>query len=482
MSSEERMMLDAVIAEPANDAVRLIFADWLEENDQPTRAEFIRVQIEAEQQQHGSAARAELEGRGHELLAENWCAWWAPVCAAIGWRTPILPSRTRLGRIVQATGLNRAGSPFKLEQPCWVQPPYSPWQIHLAPWAAQLFDWSGFNGAGFRQGFPESIRVSGGGPATGEWGRRWATVSPIRNLELTDFTGAVWDEFDGPHLAGITACSLRNFAQDGVERFAASSHIKNIDTFELSPATSWHVRFFRQEWFRRLQSLTVVLRENEDAAALADQPLVNMTTLTVELAGSTGPDDRLQRLAASPHLRGLRDLRIVASRDPVALRELRNISHLPRIDDFHPIVAAPAWRGLRRLTITSRVEAAGIRSLTEWANLPDLEELRFTTPPRIHGADYLEGRRVEPHRDETGAHQSLDAEGLRLLAASPLLKQLRLLQIPVNGRVNDEVIAFADAVIPTRLEMLCIETNGIDWRWKKPVRKRLGPRVKMIRS
>jgi uncharacterized protein (TIGR02996 family) len=46
MSAER--FLEAIIAEPERDDIRLIFADWLEENGQSARAEFIRVQIRLE--------------------------------------------------------------------------------------------------------------------------------------------------------------------------------------------------------------------------------------------------------------------------------------------------------------------------------------------------------------------------------------------------------------------------------------------------
>jgi uncharacterized protein (TIGR02996 family) len=44
---EARALLDAIIADPADDTVRLAYADWLEEHDLPNRAAFIRVQVEA---------------------------------------------------------------------------------------------------------------------------------------------------------------------------------------------------------------------------------------------------------------------------------------------------------------------------------------------------------------------------------------------------------------------------------------------------
>jgi uncharacterized protein (TIGR02996 family) len=40
------LLLARVIADPACDAVRLVYADWLQENGQPERAEFVRVQVE----------------------------------------------------------------------------------------------------------------------------------------------------------------------------------------------------------------------------------------------------------------------------------------------------------------------------------------------------------------------------------------------------------------------------------------------------
>jgi uncharacterized protein (TIGR02996 family) len=44
--SDELALLTAIIANPDEDTPRLVFADWLQENGQPERAEFIRVQIE----------------------------------------------------------------------------------------------------------------------------------------------------------------------------------------------------------------------------------------------------------------------------------------------------------------------------------------------------------------------------------------------------------------------------------------------------
>lgn len=46
MSSERQAFMEAILRDPEDDTVRLVFADWLEEHGgEPERAEFIRVQI-----------------------------------------------------------------------------------------------------------------------------------------------------------------------------------------------------------------------------------------------------------------------------------------------------------------------------------------------------------------------------------------------------------------------------------------------------
>ena len=65
MRSDHDALLRAVIDAPDDDAPRLIYADWCEENGDPERAEFIRLQIEFER---GSGRRrAHLQARLDEL-------------------------------------------------------------------------------------------------------------------------------------------------------------------------------------------------------------------------------------------------------------------------------------------------------------------------------------------------------------------------------------------------------------------------------
>jgi uncharacterized protein (TIGR02996 family) len=65
--------LEAILAEPAADAPRLVYADWLEEHGDADRAEFIRIQIE-----HFHAPQPHLEKRSQELLATHKHEWEIP--------------------------------------------------------------------------------------------------------------------------------------------------------------------------------------------------------------------------------------------------------------------------------------------------------------------------------------------------------------------------------------------------------------------
>ena len=48
MTDDARALLAAIVADPADDTARLAYADCIEENGNSARAEFIRLQIEAE--------------------------------------------------------------------------------------------------------------------------------------------------------------------------------------------------------------------------------------------------------------------------------------------------------------------------------------------------------------------------------------------------------------------------------------------------
>lgn len=66
-TTDESALLAAIAAHPDEDTPRLMYADWLDENDQPERAEFIRLQI--------ALVQPASETKGKSFVGECWqCA------------------------------------------------------------------------------------------------------------------------------------------------------------------------------------------------------------------------------------------------------------------------------------------------------------------------------------------------------------------------------------------------------------------------
>ena len=68
-------LLAAIHADPDDDTARLVYADWLQENGQPARADFIRAQIEAARAEPCSAAARRAHERASQLLEIHRSAW-----------------------------------------------------------------------------------------------------------------------------------------------------------------------------------------------------------------------------------------------------------------------------------------------------------------------------------------------------------------------------------------------------------------------
>ncbi len=75
--ADEKQLFQAILDNPEDDTPRLVYADWLEENDKTERAEFIRVQCELAKIPGDHPGRMRLTMREDELLAECGEGWLA---------------------------------------------------------------------------------------------------------------------------------------------------------------------------------------------------------------------------------------------------------------------------------------------------------------------------------------------------------------------------------------------------------------------
>ncbi len=72
---DEQSWLRAILDQPDDDALRLVYSDWLEEQGDAGRAEFIRVQVALAGLDETHERRAALEVRERELLRDYGEAW-----------------------------------------------------------------------------------------------------------------------------------------------------------------------------------------------------------------------------------------------------------------------------------------------------------------------------------------------------------------------------------------------------------------------
>jgi uncharacterized protein (TIGR02996 family) len=79
-SASEGAFLRSIAEEPEDNALRLVFADWLDEHGEGPRADFIRVQCELASANLSEERRRALRVRERELLDTHWLEW----CQAFG--------------------------------------------------------------------------------------------------------------------------------------------------------------------------------------------------------------------------------------------------------------------------------------------------------------------------------------------------------------------------------------------------------------
>jgi uncharacterized protein (TIGR02996 family) len=125
--------LRAILDDPDDDAPRLVYADWLDEHDDPERAEFIRIQCALAASTAGGRRR-EFEMREVELLARHQEEWADPVRDRVdGWTF----RRGFVGR-VRLDGQRFAAEPEAVLRPAPVQAVQLFWGLLRPPERAQV--------------------------------------------------------------------------------------------------------------------------------------------------------------------------------------------------------------------------------------------------------------------------------------------------------------------------------------------------------
>src|SRR5262245_54635039 len=75
----QNAFLRSILDAPEDDVPRLVYADWLEDNGDPGRSEFIRTQVRLAQLPPDVPVRAALAEREQALLREHSRRWAEPL-------------------------------------------------------------------------------------------------------------------------------------------------------------------------------------------------------------------------------------------------------------------------------------------------------------------------------------------------------------------------------------------------------------------
>ncbi|HYT94378.1 MAG TPA: TIGR02996 domain-containing protein [Gemmataceae bacterium] len=332
--SEEANLLHAIVEQPEDDGVRLVYADWLEEHGRPERADFIRLQIELARLPMDDPRRLDLE----ERLSEN------------GKRPP--PT-------------DRLTPPRLDARPCFVTG-------RQADWRRELPSLPGIIWGAFWRGFVAEA-----------WVKNWKTLrtqaetmfasAPVERLTLeqlttrTAVTLANW-----PGLARLHVLDIRgnDIGPDGVRALAESVHTSNLTALNLRSADGGP----------------------EGAAALAASPyLARLTGL--DLWENYIGDQGAAALAGSPQLTNLTELVLNENQiGPEGMTSLARSRYLTRLTELYlyqnpigdvgaeALAASEAFATLRTLRVLAAdIGDAGAKALAASPHLGGLQmlDLRF---------------------------------------------------------------------------------------------------------
>jgi uncharacterized protein (TIGR02996 family) len=408
-TSPDEAFLADICANPDDDAPRLVYADWLDDHDQPHRAEFIRVQCQLARLGMNDPQRDELEWRAWELLTVHRQEWFSS-----------LPALARKKKA-----------------------------------------------ATFRRGFVERLSLT-----AKEFLRQGKTLfaaMPLRGVHLRTLGRHVESLVACPLLARLSALDLGHNTQGidvgvgAVVALVGSPHLTGLTELGLS-RTLVDENDFRQlaAWPGLARITSLDLRDNRLSPdslriLLSSDHLTSLTSLNLAANNALGLA-ACQALAASPRLASLKhldlswcDLREVPmweSRGEPSVEVLSASPHLSALTSLDLSVtglhsedaealASGRFTSLTALRLdTNGINATGARALAQSPGLASLRSLRL----------YYNG---------------IGSEGARALAESPYLHNLTILDLGLNHIDNDGAIALAESPHLAQLRELRLRGNDI---------------------
>lgn len=318
-----------ILAHPDDDTPRLIYADWLDEQGQSERAEFIRAQIQIAQLSPGSRRSVALRRRVRELLA--------------------------------------------MHRETWLK--------DLPKWARRRCE--------FHRGFVTHVHCTA--LQFIKHGDLLMNAAPVRSVRVRRGEGRIGALAESPHLAGLTALDLRSnlVGNAGAEALAASPHMRHLATLRLGGNNIAAAGTRALAISPYLSNLTYLdLRNNGVLAELTDAPwLARLTAL--DLGGTARGVEAFRAFLASPFLprpkvlslngNSLQDAGVeLLAASPLLERILTlNLSgNFIRQRGMQALAASPYLAGVRKLSLSwNPFGDAGSRTLLASPHLRQLRRL-----------------------------------------------------------------------------------------------------------
>jgi uncharacterized protein (TIGR02996 family) len=460
MNQHEAFLAD-IREHPDDDTTRLVFADWLDDNGQADRAEFIRIQCRLETLPPEAPQRRALENRDTDLLTlheEQWLGPPAPQLEEWTWRRGFVEevTLTATASLAPVAGLF-ARHPVR--------------RLNLTLYRCGLRDLTESPLLERLTGLEISAPLDG--PDDVE-DLRVVLESP-RLAELTEL--GMWGDAAGdaclPLLAGrpgveqLSILRLDDLTPAGARRLVAEKGLAGVSGLTLSPGEALGDA-----------GLSALLVEPRRWTALEPMYVPFSATRLKRLTDC----DRLERLVCSwpagydsalslplslrhLHLNGISPLAGVAR-----LKCLPNLWHLEfRLRSDNRTLDSAEFKALADLLTRLRgpvleLRVGGALSLDELLQLPGLDRLRGL---HLHGQ--LTDRDFEALAGCTGLanldtlilpDQPLMARQVSLLAEAPVLDGLRTLSLRRMGLAGKDIARIFRPGRLTRLRTLWLNDNG----------------------
>jgi uncharacterized protein (TIGR02996 family) len=468
-----------IVEHPEDDAPRLVYADWLEDNGDPDRAEFIRVQVEGEPLPEGDPVKWERETRAAELLARRRKAW-----------TRELPEWAQKGEFRRGflEEVETSVSEFVEGAEVFARHPL----VHVRlsggeglPAIKALAECPHL--AGVRHLSVDDIRLSDQGLAVLVASRYISNLAVLRLGYGVSATG-LKALADSPHLGRLTALTLgggRLWPAAG-EILGQSRSLKSLTDLDLSDS-GIDLKGLRalvdSPLAKRLKHLDLSVSFSpaavvgaEGAQILGQSPILNELRF-LNLHWNKIGDGGLEALAQARSLHRLEHLDLTNNQIHAegmaalgASRVLANLRHLVLRDNYlhdSSIVAFAASRTLTKLACLhlqdNRFGAEGAQALAECPALSALTELNLANN-RIDD----EGARALAKSTNFANLRHLDLSenqigpaGAKALAGSPHLRRLETLRLEANHIGDAGAKALARSAIVAGLVELNLQHNGI---------------------